>query len=103
MGRQQGITEDKLRALADYESAEILAPEEVAALRFADAMTSTPAEVPDDVFQGLRDFYDDAQIVELTSALAWENYRARFDHALKMEAEGFSAGAFCPLPARRKE
>jgi len=36
--------------------------------------------------------------VELTSALAWENYRARFDHALKIDAEGFSEGAFCPLP-----
>ncbi len=93
------MTEEKLRALSDYESADVFGPQEVAALRYADAMTSTPAEVPDDVFQRLHDFFDEAQIVELTSALAWENYRARFDHALKMEAEGFSAGAFCPLPS----
>ena len=93
------MTEEKLRALSDYENADVFGPQEVAALRYADAMTSTPAEVPDDVFQRLRDFFDEAQIVELTSALAWENYRARFDHALKMEAEGFSAGAFCPLPS----
>lgn len=85
-------------ALSDYENARVFAPEEVAALRYADAMTSTPVEVPDDVFQRLRDFFDDGQIVELTSALAWENYRARFNHALEIEAEGFSAGAFCPLP-----
>ena len=74
-------------------------PAEAAALRYADAMTATPAEVPDAVFARLRDCFDEAQIVELTSALAWENYRARFDHALKMEAEGFSEGAYCPLPA----
>ena len=40
--------------------------------------------------------------VFLTSALAWENYRARFDHALGVEAEGFSDGAFCPLPVPPK-
>jgi hypothetical protein len=39
-------------------------------------------------------------MVELTSAIAWENYRARFDHAFGIEAEGFSAGAVCALPAR---
>ncbi len=98
MGRQQGLTEEKLRALADFEKSTAFTPEEVAVLCYTDAMTSTPAEVPDEVFQQLREFYDDLQIVELTSAIAWENYRARFDHALKMEAEGFSEAAFCPLP-----
>ena len=45
-------------------------------------------------------FGDDMQIVEITSAFAWENYRARFDHALKIESEGFSEGAFCPVPVK---
>ncbi len=40
------------------------------------------------------------QLVELTAAIAWENYRARFDHAFGIEAQGFSAGAYCPLPER---
>jgi hypothetical protein len=76
-------------------------------------MASTPVEVPDAVFAALKLRYDDAQIVELTSAIAWENYRARFDHALGVEAEGYydpprprasrdvggpGKGAFCPLP-----
>ena len=100
MGRQKGLTEERLQALADYESADVFSSEELAALRYADAITSTPAEVPDGVFDQLKSFFDEAQIVELTSALAWENYRARFDHALKMEAEGFSEGAFCPLPSK---
>ncbi len=62
-------------------------------------MTATPLEVSDEVFEALGRFYDERQVVELTSALAWENYRARFDHALAIEAEGFSEGAYCPLPA----
>ncbi len=64
-------------------------------------MTASPVTVSDEIFEALRRFYDDRQLVELSSALAWENYRARFDHALAIEAEGFSEGAFCPLPAPR--
>ena len=55
-------------------------------------MTSTPTEVPDGIFQPLCEYFDDSQIVELTSAIAWENYRARFDHALGEESQGFSEG-----------
>ncbi|MCP4205237.1 MAG: hypothetical protein GY769_25280 [bacterium] len=45
----------------------------------------------------LHGLYDERQIVELTSTLAWENCRTRFAHALDFEAEGFSEGAYCPL------
>lgn len=86
-------------ALGDYESALVFSAEEIAVLRYADRMTATPVDVSDDVFAAVRAIYDDAQLVELTAALAWENYRARFDHALGVEAEGFSEGAFCALPA----
>ena len=63
-------------------------------------MTLTPVEVPDSIFARLREKFSDAQLVELTAAIAWENYRARFDHAFGIEAEGFSEGAFCALPVR---
>ena len=38
------------------------------------------------------------QLVELATAIAWENYRARFNRTFAIGAEGFSKGAFCPLP-----
>jgi len=44
--------------------------------------------------------YADAQLVELTATLAWENYRARFDHAFGVEAEGFTQGSYCAMPVR---
>src|SRR4030095_12816357 len=35
-------------------------------------------------------------------AIAWEHYRARFDHALGVESEGFlEDGAFCLVPPRK--
>ncbi len=64
-------------------------------------MTRTPVEVPDALFAEVRERWNDAEIVELTACIAWENFRARFDHALAIEAQGYSEGAFCPLPARR--
>jgi len=64
-------------------------------------MTHTPMEVPDALFQRLRETFDEAQLVELTATIAWENYRARFDHAFGIEAEGFSEGEYCALPVAR--
>jgi alkylhydroperoxidase family enzyme len=71
---------------------------EKAVLEYADAMTHTPVEVPDALFQRLREQFSEAQMVELTATIAWENYRARFDHAFGIEAEGFSESAYCALP-----
>jgi alkylhydroperoxidase family enzyme len=67
-------------------------------LEYADRMTRVPVEVPDALFARLRERFADAELVELTSAIAWENYRARFDHAFGIEAENFSEGAVCAIP-----
>lgn len=72
-------------------------------LDYAVAMTLTPVEVPDELFAALRQHFDEAQLVELTAAIAWENYRARFNHAFEIEAQDFSKGAYCPLPERRSD
>lgn len=75
-------------------------PEEKAALRLADAMAATPAHIPDELFRELRQFYDEAQLMELASAIAWENYRARFNRVFNVESEDFAAGSYCPVPDR---
>lgn len=67
-------------------------------LEYTDVMTHTPVEVPDALFQRLREKFNEAEMVELTATIAWENYRARFNHAFGIEAEGFSEGAYCALP-----
>lgn len=67
-------------------------------LQYADDMTQTPVEVSDGLFAKLRQNFTEPQLVELTVTIAWENYRARFDHAFGIEAEGFNKGDFCALP-----
>ena len=100
MGRQQGIREAQLLEIARFDSSDAFDPLEKLVLRYADAMTRTPVDVPDELFASLRAHFDERQLVELTSAIAWENYRARFDHAFGIESSGFTEGSFCPLPER---
>ena len=63
-------------------------------------MTQTPVEVSDGLFAKLQEKFTDVQLVELTATLAWENYRARFDHAFGVEAEGFTKGSYCAVAVR---
>ena len=87
-------------ALAEYESSPDLSDLEKLVVLYAVEMTRTPVEVSDGLFEELKSHFNSRQLVELTSAIAWENYRARNNHALGLESEGFSKGAFCPMPER---
>lgn len=85
-------------ALPQYKSSALFSETERLVLEYADAMTQTPVEVPDTLFARLREQFTDVQLVELTATLAWENYRARFDHAFGVEAEGFTQESSCAMP-----
>ena len=103
MGRETGISSEQIANLHDYRSNLNFSETERLVLEYADRMTSTPVEVSDALFARLREKFNEAQLVELTSSIAWENYRARFDHAFGIEAENFSEGTYCALPVRATE
>jgi len=63
-------------------------------------MTRTPADVPRALVAALSAHFDEAQLVELAAAIAWENHRARFNRAFDVQAVGYSEGAACALPDR---
>jgi alkylhydroperoxidase family enzyme len=70
-------------------------------LDLAVAMARSPADVPPGLVDELRRDLDEGQLVELASAIAWENYRARFNRVFGVRPAGFMAeGAFCVLPER---
>jgi alkylhydroperoxidase family enzyme len=102
VGRATGVTDAQLRELAEYRASTAFSDLDCLVLDYAVAMTDAPVEVSDDLFRALRSHFDEAQMVELTATIAWENYRARFDHALGIESQGFSAGSSCVLPERPK-
>ena len=63
-------------------------------------MGQTPTTIPPDLLERLRKQFDEAQLVELAAAIAWEHYRARFNRVFGIQSSGFSEGAFCVLPER---
>jgi hypothetical protein len=67
---------------------------------YAVRMTATPQQVSDELVEALRRQLDDGQLVELTYAVGWENFRARTNHAFGIGAAGFSEGAACAVPRR---
>jgi AhpD family alkylhydroperoxidase len=94
-----GVTPEQIAALARYPDSDRFDADERLVLDYATAMTATPTAVDDDLRRRLRARFSDEQIVELTAAIAWENYRARFNWALDLEPQGYSRGA-CALPER---
>jgi 4-carboxymuconolactone decarboxylase len=100
VSRTIGISEDQLHDLAHFEASSHFSTQEKLVLELATALTHTPADVSDELFARLRDEFSERQLVELSSAVAWENYRARFNRTFAIDAEGFSQGQFCPLPER---
>jgi alkylhydroperoxidase family enzyme len=103
VGRASGISTEQIANLNHYKTDFNFSELERLVLEYADGMTQTPVEIPDALFARLGERFSDAGLVELTSAIAWENYRARFDHAFGIEAENFTEGAVCALPVRAGE
>ena len=100
VSRKSGISQEKIAALPNYRTSALFSDTERQVLEYADAMTQTPVEVPEAMFAKLKENFTEVQLVELTANIAWENYRARFDHAFGVEAEGFAEGSYCAVPVR---
>jgi 4-carboxymuconolactone decarboxylase len=99
---RSGVSDEQIMALTDHRAADCFDEKELAVLDYADAMTRTPVEVTDELFDRVRAHFDEAQLVELTAAIAWENWRARFNWAFDIGSAGFAEGAACPTPAARE-
>ena len=88
-GMQSGATADKIRAVERAATSPLFDEKERAALAYAEAMTITGQRVSDDLFARVRKHFSEAQLVELTAAVALENFRSKFNVALGIEAQGF--------------
>ena len=86
---QAGASEDKVREVTSAAKSAHYTEGERAAIAYAEAMTITGERVTDALFARVRACFDEAQIVELTAAVALENFRSKFNVALGIEAQGF--------------
>lgn len=95
------MTEEQIRELSRYRESPAFSDEERMVMDLAAEMARTPVEVPSDLLEKLNRRFSEAQLVELAAAIAWENYRARFNRVFGVRPAGFSEGAFCALPEHR--
>ena len=82
-------------AVPSWRDSALFSAAERVAFDYAERMTITGQSVDDALFARLQQHYSEAQIVELTAAIAFENFRSKFNPALGVAAQGF-----CPLPQR---
>ncbi len=87
MSSELGVSDEKILALADYAESPHFSAAERVALRYADAITLSDRDVEDALFAELREHYDQDQIVELTTSIAWENASSKFNRALRIPSQ----------------
>jgi AhpD family alkylhydroperoxidase len=97
IAREWGITDEELLALTDYRNASCFSDADKLVLEYATAISRTPVEVSDELFDALRAHFDTAQLVGLTHVITLGNLRARFNLALGIGSSGFSEGRVCAL------
>ena len=93
--RESDQGEARLADVAAWRDSPLFSEPEKVALEYAERMTITGQSIDDALFARLKQHYTEAQIVELTAAIALENFRSKFNPALGIEAQGF-----CLLPQR---
>ena len=86
---------EKLGEVLAWRDSKLFSPMERAALEYAERITTTGQKVDDALFAELKKHFTEAEIVELTAAIAMENFRSKFNPPLGIEAQGF-----CMVPKR---
>ena len=90
---------EKLAEVANWRDSTLFSEAERDALEYAERITHTDQKVDDALIDRLKKHYTEAQIVELTAAIAMENFRSKFNPSLGIEAQGFCVVPTKPKPA----
>ncbi len=98
LARNHGVSEAKLLALPFHTTSSEFTALERRVLDYAVEMTATPSSPDPALFRALQAELGVPALVELTAAIAWENFRARFNHAVGATEEGYSDTMVCVMP-----
>jgi uncharacterized peroxidase-related enzyme len=85
---KMGFTEEEISEMENPELAKI-SDAEKAALSYAEALTVNPGNISEKVYNDLKKYYSESQIVEITAIAALYNMINRFNEALKLDPEEY--------------
>ena len=94
VGRGTGLNDDEIAAILSGDES-LFSPAERTLLRFADALSQTPATVSDELYAELRSHFSEEELIEYASLIGHENYRARFNRAFDIGSDSL----YCVIPA----
>lgn len=86
---QAGASDEKIRQVPTWRESALFSALERDALEYAEKMTITGERVSDELWKRASGHFTEAQLVELTAAVALENFRSKFNVPLQIEAQGF--------------
>jgi AhpD family alkylhydroperoxidase len=85
----EGVDRAKLEAITEWRTSEVYTDLERRVIEYAEAMSTTPLTVTDEMVDGLRKDLSEAAIVELTAVVGLENLYSRCNAALGFTSQGF--------------
>jgi alkylhydroperoxidase family enzyme len=83
-----------------WRESDAFTPLERDVMEYAEAMSTTPLTVTDELSARLLDALGEAGLIELTAYIAFSNFSTRNNVALGIESQGFAANCEIPLAAR---
>ena len=92
-GGKAGLSREQIEAAIGMKESSHLSQRERIALEYADRVSATPVDVPDEFFATLEQLFSEREIVELTAHIAHENSNAKSNRPLRVEANNF-----CEIP-----
>lgn len=95
---RRGQDPEKVRDVPTWRESDVYTDKERAVLEYAEAASSTPVVVSEDLVERLHTHFSEEEMVELAAWVALENYRSRFNAGLGLHSQGFSDS--CQVPAR---
>lgn len=83
---KEGMTQQQLDQLGDWQASDLFSKRERSVLAYTDAMTRH-IQVPKDLVDAVKQYFDSRQLVELTATVAAYNMVSRFLEALGIHSD----------------
>ncbi len=96
-GMHAGIDPRKVQEAGAWRRSTLFDERERAVLEYAEQATATPAVLSGDCIRRLQEYFSEAEMVELASWVALENFRSRFNAGLGLRSQGFSETCAVPM------
>ena len=100
MAHNDGLDLAKVREVPRWRESDVFTAVERDVLEYAEAMSTTPLTVTDELTGRLVDRLGVRAVVELTQMVALENMRSRFNSAAGLQSQGYSDVCELPLAVR---